>query len=62
MVKYVIKRILSLIPVLFVVSIAIFLIIHITPGDPAAVMLGVDATEEQLQELREYYGLDKPIY
>lgn len=62
LVNYIIKRILSLIPVLFVVSVAIFFIIHITPGDPASVMLGVDATEEQLEELREHMGLNLPIH
>lgn len=61
MFNYIIKRLLSLIPVLFVVSIVIFLLIHITPGDPAAVILGIDATEEQKQELRIEMGLDQPI-
>jgi len=62
LINYIVKRILALIPVLLVVSIAIFLIIHITPGDPASVMLGVDATEEQLEELREHMGLNLPLY
>lgn len=61
MLNYIVKRLLSLIPVLFVVSIVIFLLIHITPGDPAAVILGIDATEEQKQELRIEMGLDEPI-
>jgi peptide/nickel transport system permease protein len=59
---YLVKRILSLIPVLFVVSIVVFLIMHITPGDPAVVMLGEDATPEQVAELREELGLNKPLY
>ena len=42
--KYVIKRLLSLIPVLFIVSIVIFMLIHLVPGDPAAMMLGEQAT------------------
>ncbi len=62
MVNYIVKRVFSLIPVLFVVSIAIFLLVHLTPGDPASVMLGVEATEEQLKELRIEMGLDLPIY
>lgn len=62
MLNYIIKRIFSLVPVLFVVSIAIFMLVHITPGDPASVMLGVDATKEQLEELRQEMGLDLPIY
>ncbi|MBB6445158.1 ABC transporter permease [Bacillus benzoevorans] len=62
MLGYIIKRILSLIPVLFVVSIAIFLIIHLTPGDPAAAILGLEASEQQIQELNETMGLNLPIY
>lgn len=62
MLGYIIKRILSLIPVLFVVSIAIFLIVHLTPGDPAAAILGLEASEEQIQELNETMGLNLPIY
>lgn len=62
MLGYIIKRILSLIPVLFVVSIAIFLIIHLTPGDPAAAILGIEASEEQIQELNEEMGLNLPVY
>jgi peptide/nickel transport system permease protein len=59
---YVLKRILSLIPILFIVSIMVFLIIHLTPGDPAAAMLGDTATSEQLEELRNELGLNVPIY
>ncbi len=62
MIGYILKRVLSLIPVLFVVSVAIFLIVHITPGEPAAVILGLEATEDQVQELREEMGLNLPIY
>lgn len=60
--KYIIKRIFSLIPVLFVVSIVIFGIIHITPGDPAAVILGQEATPEQIEQLREQLGLNEPLH
>ncbi|WP_019152659.1 ABC transporter permease [Robertmurraya massiliosenegalensis] len=59
---YIIKRILSLIPVLFVVSIIVFLIIHLTPGDPATTMLGDEASTEKIQELREQLGLNLPLY
>jgi len=59
---YILKRILSLIPVLFVVSIAIFLIIHLTPGDPAATILGIEATQEQIAELNEQMGLNLPLH
>jgi len=59
---YILKRILSTIPVLFIVSIAIFSIIHLTPGDPASLLLGEDATSGQINELREKMGLNEPIY
>ena len=62
MASYIVKRILSLIPVLFVVSIVIFMIVHLTPGDPASVMLGEEASAEQIAELREQLGLNLPIY
>lgn len=58
---YIVKRILSLIPVLFVVSVMVFLIIHITPGDPAAVILGSEATPDEVEELRESLGLNEPL-
>lgn len=61
MFAYIIKRLLSLIPVLIVVTITIFLIIHITPGDPAATILGLEATEEQIETLNEELGLNRPI-
>lgn len=62
MLGYIVKRLLSLIPVLFVVSVAIFLIVHLTPGDPAAVILGIEATEEQIEALNEEMGLNLPIH
>ncbi|MEC0309293.1 ABC transporter permease [Paenibacillus lautus] len=61
MLAYITKRLLSLIPVLAVVTIAIFLIIHITPGDPAAAILGMEASEEEIQQLNQDMGLDRPI-
>ncbi len=61
MLAYITKRLLSLIPVLAVVTIAIFLIIHITPGDPAAAILGIEASQEEIQKLNQDLGLDRPI-
>ena len=51
-----------LVPVLLGVSIIAFSLIHLAPGDPARTMLGERATQEQLNEIREKYGLDKPVY
>lgn len=59
--RYVIKRILSVIPVLFVVSIIVFSLTHITPGSPAAMILGEEATQEEIEELEAQMGLDQPL-
>jgi peptide/nickel transport system permease protein len=59
---YILQRILSLIPVLLVVAFVVFFLIHLAPGDPAAVMLGPEATPEDVAKLREDLGLNLPIY
>ena len=59
---YIIKRLAMLVPVMLGVSIIAFSLIHLAPGDPARTMLGERATQEQLNEIREKYGLDKPLY
>ena len=59
--KYIFKRLLTLIPVLFIVSVVIFMLIHLVPGDPAAMMLGDKATPEQIANLRHTLGLDQPL-
>ncbi|MEB4616387.1 ABC transporter permease, partial [Leucobacter sp. M11] len=61
MLSYVGKRLLALLPVLFVVSIVIFSLVHITPGDPAMTILGPEASQKQLDELREQLGLNQPL-
>ena len=61
MLKYIFRRLLALIPVLIVVSLVIFLLIHLVPGDPAAMMLGENATQEQIDSLRAAMGLDLPL-
>jgi peptide/nickel transport system permease protein len=61
MVKYIINRILLLIPILLGVSAIIFILKTVTPGDPARQILGNTATEEQVQEKREELGLNDPV-
>lgn len=61
MAAYVVRRILMLIPVMLGVSILVFLIIHLSPGDPARMMLGERAPVEQLEALREQLGLNDPL-
>ncbi|AIQ11260.1 hypothetical protein PDUR_04055 [Paenibacillus durus] len=51
-----------MIPTLFGVSLLCFIIIHSVPGDPAHLIAGVDATEEQVQSVKERLGLDRPLY
>lgn len=61
MFRYIIHRLLALIPVLLVVSLVIFLLIHLVPGDPAAAMLGENATQDQIDALHTALGLDRPL-
>lgn len=60
--RYITLRLLQTIPVLFGVSVIVFIIVHAAPGDPVVNMLGIDATEENIAELRQQHGLDQPIY
>lgn len=47
---------------MLIVGIVVFALVHLTPGDPAAVILGPDATSEDVEELRERMGLNEPLY
>lgn len=62
MTAYIVRRLVSMIPVLLIVGVVIFLLIHLTPGDPAAVILGSSATHEQVASLRHELGLDAPLF
>ncbi len=62
MLKYILKRIVSVIPVLLAVSILVFLMVHLMPGDPARLIAGEMATEEDVERVREKYGYDQPLY
>jgi len=59
--RFLLKSFLQLIPTLFIASIIIFAIIVLSPGDPVAMLLGPEATEEQIQVEQERLGLHKPI-
>jgi peptide/nickel transport system permease protein len=59
--KFIVRRILLTVPILFLVSVFAFLLIHLIPGDPAQVILGEDATPEAYHALRQSLDLDKPI-
>lgn len=59
---YIIKRVLNVIVMLFAVSVIIFLLIRLAPGDPARTLAGEHASAEMLEQMRKEWGLDKPIY
>lgn len=61
MIKYIFKRILSLIPVLFVVSAVVFLVTYLIPGGPATALLGLEATPDQIAALNAELGFDRPF-
>ncbi len=61
MLKYFLHRFLEIIPILFIISILIFLFVHLIPGDPARLILGEEATALDLKLTRERLGLDKPL-
>ncbi|WP_156291848.1 ABC transporter permease [Oceanobacillus salinisoli] len=60
--KYIIKRIINMIPTLLIVAIIVFLITRMIPGDPAAVMLGPQASVQEVEKLTEELGLNKPLH
>lgn len=61
MTGYVVRRLLALVPVLLIVATVGFFLVYLTAGDLAAVMLGPDATQEDLANLRRIMGLDRPL-
>ncbi|MDW0110735.1 glutathione ABC transporter permease GsiC [Sporosarcina aquimarina] len=61
MLRFLGKRLLQIIPILILVSIFIFLFVHMIPGDPARLVAGEDATIEDVELVRKELGLDKPI-
>ncbi len=62
MLGYLIRRILAAAPVMGVVALFVFLLLRLTPGDPAAILAGNNATTEQLEHIRETLGLNEPLY
>ncbi|WP_181409932.1 ABC transporter permease [Martelella alba] len=61
MIRYILKRLVGMVVVMFLVVTIVFIIVRVTPGDPAAVMLGPDATPQDIAELRTKLGLDQSI-
>ena len=61
MLQFLLRRIVAVLPVLFVVSLVVFLILRLAPGDPAAVIAGNSATNEDIAKIQVQLGLDRPI-
>jgi peptide/nickel transport system permease protein len=59
--SYVVRRLLQLVPIVFGVTILVFFLIHLVPGDPARTMLGTHSTPEKVALLHHEWGLDKPL-
>jgi peptide/nickel transport system permease protein len=61
MLRYLLQRLLATLPVLLVVAVVVFLLLRLSPGDPAAIIAGDSATEEQILRIRAGLGLDRPL-
>jgi peptide/nickel transport system permease protein len=61
MLAYILRRLLQTIPVMLVVAVFIFLMLRLTPSDPAAIIAGDNATAEQVAQIRSQLGLDQPM-
>jgi len=59
--SFIIRRLLSAIPILLIVAFIVFFLVHLIPGDPAEVMLGPEATPDEVAALRTKLGLDQPL-
>jgi peptide/nickel transport system permease protein len=62
MLRFIVRRLLGVIPVLFGLSIILFAFVHLLPGDPATAILGQHATPERVAAMRDYLGLDDPLW
>ena len=62
MTRYILRRIITVIPTLIGVTFVVFMFQRLIPGDPAVAMLGEHATEENVARIREQFGLNRPIF
>lgn len=61
MLGFIARRLLATIPVMLVVAIVVFLLLHLSPGDPAAIIAGDNATDADIERVRATLGLDRPL-
>jgi len=59
---YLIRRIVYLVPVMLIVVSIVFFMVHLIPGDPAAIMAGAEASVEDIEKMRRTMGLDRPLH
>jgi len=62
MIAYIVRRLLATIPVMILVAVIVFLLVHLAPGDPASVIAGDNATSDQIAAIRAALGLDQPLW
>lgn len=62
MIAYIVRRLLATIPVMLLVAVIVFLLVHLAPGDPASVIAGDNATSDQVAAIRAALGLDEPLW
>jgi peptide/nickel transport system permease protein len=62
MASYILRRLLSMLPVMAVVAVFVFLLLHLAPGDPAAIIAGDNATPQNIEMIRQRLGLDEPLW
>jgi peptide/nickel transport system permease protein len=62
MIAYIVRRLLATIPVMLLVAVIVFLLVHLAPGDPASVIAGDNATSDQIAAIRAALGLDQPLW
>ena len=62
MIGYILRRLVATAPVMLIVAVLVFLMLRLTPGDPAAIIAGDNANAEQVAAIRNRLGLDEPIF
>ena len=62
MLSYIVRRLFLTVPVMALVAVFVFLLLHLSPGDPAAIMAGDNATSENIAQIRTKLGLDEPLW
>jgi peptide/nickel transport system permease protein len=62
MTTYILRRVFLMVPVAFLVTVGVFMLIHLSPGDPALIVLGEDRSPQAIAQIHQELGLDKPLY